>query len=338
MNSETKVVPDLLGMYEQMLLIRNFEEEGHRRLRVGQMYGEIHQYIGQEAVAVGVCAALESDDVITSTHRGHGHIVARGGDVNAMMAELYGKSTGYNKGKGGSFHVADFSLGIYGANGIVGAGVPHAVGAAMAAKLRGEPRVAVAFFGDGAINQGVVHEAMNLASAYQLPVVFVCENNGWAVSYSIKEAANIHDLASRAPAYGMPGRVVDGMDVASVYEEAADAIRSARNGGGPQFIEAKTYRYEGHFSAEESLMAGRPYRTKETTEMWKAKDPIDLCRRMILALGVSDDAGLEKVEKRTLESVTAAADLAHAASPPSPSEAYEDLYATEYPNSYPKGW
>lgn len=331
-------LPDLLDMYERMLLIRYFEEEGHRRLRAGQMYGEIHQYIGEEAVAVGVCSALNPDDVITSTHRGHGHIVARGGDVGRMMAELYGKSTGYCKGKGGSFHVADVALGIYGANGIVGAGVPHAVGAAMAARLRHEPRVAVAFFGDGAMNQGVVHEALNLAASYQLPVIFVCENNGWAVSYSIKEATNIHDLAARAAGYGMPGRVVDGMDVASVYEHATEAVAAARSGQGPQFIEAKTYRYEGHFSAEESLMAGRPYRTKQTIAMWKAKDPLETCRRMILALELADGAAVEEIEKKAFRLVMKAADDAHSAPAPDPSEAYDDLYATNYPGIYPKGW
>jgi acetoin:2,6-dichlorophenolindophenol oxidoreductase subunit alpha len=331
-------LPDLLRLYEGMLRIRYFEEEAGRRLRAGEMYGEIHQYIGQEAVAVGVCAALEPTDVVTSTHRGHGHIVARGGDLYRIMAELYGRGAGYCRGKGGSLHVADVSLGIYGANGIVGGSVPHAVGAAFAAKLRHENRVAVAFFGDGAINQGVVHESLNLAAIFNLPVIFVCENNSWAVSFSIRQATAINDLVLRAGGYGIPGRVVDGMDVVAVFENASETVDLARNGHGPQFVEAKTYRYEGHYSEEERLMGSRPYRTKEELAVWRAKDPIANCKRIILSLGICDEPEINSLEEKCRDEVVTAASSARSASPPQPSEAYEDLYATPLTNSFPRGW
>lgn len=328
----------LLDMYETMLKIRYFEEECHRRLRLGQTYGEVHQYIGEEAVAVGVCSVLYGKDVITSTHRGHGHIIARGGDINLMMAEIFGKYSGYCKGKGGSFHVADFKLGIFGANGIVGAGVPHAVGAAYAAKLRNDGSVAVAFFGDGAINQGVVHESLNLAVAYNLPIVFVCENNGWAVSFSSREASGINDLALRAVGYGMPGRVVDGMDVLSVNTEATDAIESARAGNGPQFIEAKTYRYEGHFSAEEGLLGARPYRDQAEIRHWKAKDPIEFCERLLLSMELATDDDLAALRAKILANVVSAGDFANEAPTPPIAEAFEDMYASTGASVLPKGW
>jgi pyruvate dehydrogenase E1 component alpha subunit len=329
---------DVLGMYETMLKIRYFEEECHRRLRLGQTYGEVHQYIGQEAVAVGVCSLLDGSDVITSTHRGHGHIIARGGDINLMMAEIFGKESGYCKGKGGSFHVADFGLGIYGANGIVGAGVPHAVGAGYAAKLRNDGSVAVAFFGDGAINQGVVHESMNLAVVYQLPVIFVCENNGWAVSFSSHEASGVNDLALRAVGYGMPGRVVDGMDVLAMNAEASSAVAAARAGRGPQFIEAKTYRYEGHFSAEDALLGSRPYRDISEIKHWQAKDPLEFCERYLIATETATAEELESIRSSCMTRVVSAGEFANDASAPNPSEAFDDMYASSGASVLPKGW
>jgi pyruvate dehydrogenase E1 component alpha subunit len=324
-------------MYSDMLRIRHFEEEAFRRLRRGELLGELHQYNGQEAVAVGVCAALAPDDVITSTHRGHGHLLARGGDTYRMMAELFGKADGYCRGKGGSFHIADTSLGVYGANGIVGAGAPHAVGAALAGRLQGRPRVAVAFFGDGAMNQGVVHESMNLAAALALPVIFVCENNSWAISFSARRASKVVDYAQRASGYGMPGRVVDGMDVRAVFLSAREAVESARAGGGPQLLEAKTYRFEGHFSAEEMII-GQAYRDSDEIAMWRSKDPIGQCRRAIESLGLASAADLDAISDECLAAAVAAADAARSAAPPDAATAYEDLYATPFPNGFPKGW
>jgi len=329
---------ELLSIYETMLTIRYFDEECHRRLRLGQTYGEVHQYNGEEAIAAGVCSLLRGLDVITSTHRGHGHIIARGGDINLMMAEIFGRELGYCKGKGGSFHVADFNLGIYGANGIVGAGVPHAVGAGYAAKLRNDGSVAVAFFGDGAMNQGVVHESMNLAVVYKLPVIFVCENNGWAVSLSSRDSSGVNDLAIRAVGYGMPGRVVDGMDILDVHTEANIAIESARAGNGPQFIEAKTSRYEGHFSAEDALLGTRPYRDVSEIRHWRAKDPLEFCERFLVSMDWATDEELSSIRANQLAKVVSAGDFANEAPVPKASEAFEDMYATAGANFLPKGW
>ncbi|RZJ02213.1 MAG: thiamine pyrophosphate-dependent dehydrogenase E1 component subunit alpha, partial [Haliea sp.] len=232
-----------------MRLIRRFEERVAEQVDANEIAGVCHEYIGQEAVATGVCAALRDDDVITSTHRGHGHIIAKGGKVRYMLAELFGRTTGYNQGRGGSMHIADMRIGIFGANGIVGAGAPMACGAAYRFKRAGDDRVAVPFFGDGAINQGVLHEALNLGAIWNLPVVYVCENNMYAITTPLREVTKLppHE---RARAYGMPGIVADGMDVQAVYEATREAVRRARAGEGPSFLEFETYRYVGHYTAE----------------------------------------------------------------------------------------
>jgi TPP-dependent pyruvate/acetoin dehydrogenase alpha subunit len=258
-----------LRLYRTMLLIRRFEEKLYYLFSTRDMPGSMHQYNGQEAVAAGVCAHLSRTDYITSTHRGHGHCIAKGADLRAVMAEMFAKSTGCCRGMGGSMHIADFGVGMLGANGIVAGGVPIAAGAGITCQVRSRGQVSVAFFGDGAVNEGAFHEAVNLASVWQLPVLFVCENNLYGFSTHYRRTMQITDIADRAAGYGIPGVVVDGMDVAAVHEAAGAAIRRAREGGGPTLIECKTYRFMGHSRFEPSS-----YRTREELEEWKAKDPL----------------------------------------------------------------
>ena len=236
----------LVEMYRRMLTIRHFDQRAVEEFHAGNIPGVVHAYIGQEAVAVGVCTALRRDDRIVSTHRGHGHTIAKGADIQRMMAELFGRSNGYCHGKGGSMHIADFSVGMLGANGIVGAGLPIATGAALAAQLEKSDRVALAFFGDGASNEGAFHGSLNLAAIWKLPVIFVCENNRWAVSVPASYALSVDDVAARAAAYNIPGVIVDGTDVLAVYEVTAEAVQRARAGAGPTLIECKTYRWRTH--------------------------------------------------------------------------------------------
>jgi len=254
-----------------MVRIRLFEEAAGRLAESNRLPGFLHLYVGEEAVAAGVCGALNDDDHITSTHRGHGHLVAKGGDFNRMMAELMGKATGYCKGKGGSMHISDTSLGMLGANGIVGAGSPIAVGAAFANKYRGRGQVAVAFFGDGSTNIGAFHEAANMACALHLPIVFACENNEYGEFTPRDKTMAITDIVDRAAGYGMPGVIVDGMDVIAVHEAAVEAVERARSGGGPSLIEAKTYRFYNHHGVQN---LGLKYRSDDEVAMWKQRDPI----------------------------------------------------------------
>ena len=247
----------IVDMYRTMKLIRDFEANASRLFAEGKIPGFVHLYIGEEAIATGVCAGLNDDDYITSTHRGHGHIIAKGGDIKYMMAELYGKATGYCKGKGGSMHIADANKGILGANGIVGAGHNIAVGAGLSAKYRGTDQVCVCFFGDGSTNQGTFHEAMNLASIWKLPVIFVCENNLYGISMHQSKHQAIQDVADRAVAYNVPGVIVDGNDVFAVYEAATEAVVRARAGQGPTLIECKTYRHQGHFEGDPLFIKAR---------------------------------------------------------------------------------
>ncbi len=258
-----------LTLYRKMLFIRSFEEKLFELFSTRIMPGTMHQYNGEEAVAVGVCAHLSDDDYITSTHRGHGHCLAKGADLRGVMAEMFAKTTGCCKGLGGSMHIADFSVGMLGANGIVAGGIPIAVGAGWTCQYRKNEHVAVAFFGDGAANEGAFHEALNLAGAWKLPVVFVCENNLYGFSTHYRATMAIDDIADRAAAYGMPGHVVDGMDVEAVFQVADDAIAHARSGNGPVLIECKTYRFRGHSRFEDPS-----YRTKEELAEWQEKDPI----------------------------------------------------------------
>ncbi|MEY3092231.1 MAG: acetoin dehydrogenase alpha subunit [Actinomycetota bacterium] len=258
-------------LHRRMVRIRLFEEAAGRLAEAAKLPGFLHLYVGEEAVASGICGALNDDDHITSTHRGHGHLVAKGGDFNRMMAELMGKSTGYCKGKGGSMHISDLSLGMLGANGIVGAGSPIAVGAAFANKYRGRGQVAVAFFGDGATNIGAFHEAANMACALHLPIVFACENNEYGEFTPRDKTMAITDLVDRAAGYGMPGVIVDGMDVIAVHEAALEAVAKARAGGGPSLIEAKTYRFYNHHGVQN---LGLKYRSDDEVAKWKERDPI----------------------------------------------------------------
>lgn len=252
-----------------MLLIRRFEERVDELFAAGELRGTSHLSAGQEAVAVGACAALRADDYVTSNHRGHGHFLAKGGDPRRMMAELFGKATGYSRGKGGTQHMADFSIGFLGMNGITGGMLPIAVGAAFSARYRGTAQVALAFFGDGASNQGTFHEAMNMAAIWRLPVIFLCENNCYAMSSPACCMVSVPNIADRAAGYGLPGVMVDGNDAAAVYAAMAEAGARARRGDGPTLIEAKTYRILGHSRGDL-----RVYRTREEEAEWAARDPI----------------------------------------------------------------
>jgi pyruvate dehydrogenase E1 component alpha subunit len=275
--------------------------------------------VGQEAVATGVCAALRADDVITSTHRGHGHLIAKGADVRRMMAELLGRVDGLNRARGGSMHIADLSLGIYGANGIVAAGAPFAAGAAWSFRVGGSDRVAVTFFGDGGANQGVLHETMNLAELWQLPMVFACENNGYAVSLA-QERSTAGSLVERAAAYGMAAEWVDGMDVNAVLEAATRAVARARAGEGPTFLECRTYRFFGHHTAERTMKLG--YRTDEEIEEWRARDPVAAAAAK---LGEDVRAGVEAEVEALLEEAVA---FARESPRPDPAEALDYVYAS----------
>lgn len=261
-------------LYANMLRARRFEEETFEFYKKGMMPGMAHLYLGEEAVAVGVCAALREEDCIGSTHRGHGHLVARGADMGRMMAEILGKKTGYSKGKGGTMHIMARDKGILGANGIVGAQLPISTGAAYAFKLRNEPRVSVVFFGDGAANQGTFHESLNMASAWKLPAVYVIENNHYAISTDFKRVTCEHHLSKRAHAYGIPGVTVDGNDVFAVYEAAVKAVERARKGEGPTLLECLTYRWQGHNVGDPGK-----YRPDDEVAQWKAREPLGVFER-----------------------------------------------------------
>ncbi|MFQ5924765.1 MAG: thiamine pyrophosphate-dependent dehydrogenase E1 component subunit alpha [Dehalococcoidia bacterium] len=311
----------LIDMYHRMVRIRYFEERVATEFAAGRIAGFVHLYIGEEAVAVGACANLGDDDYITSTHRGHGHLIAKGGKTERMMAELFGKKTGYCKGKGGSMHVADVDIGMLGANGIVGAGITIAAGAALSAKLRGTDQVAICFFGDGASNTTRFHEGINLASAWKLPVVYVCENNMYAISVAQSKHQNIADIADRATAYGIPGVVVDGNDVIAVYEAVGEAVARARRGEGPTLIECKTYRHKGHFEGDP-----QPYRTKKEIEKWKQKDPISRFHGKLIEMGVLSKAAADRIDQEMKEEIDRAVKFAEESPLPKPAEALEDVF------------
>jgi len=315
-----------LWLYRTMVTIRQFEERAMAEVTARRTFGGMHSSVGQEAVPAGVCAHLRPTDYIASTHRGHGHCIAKGVDPRAMMAELFGKASGTNRGKGGSMHIADLDAGVLGANGVVGASVPLAVGAALASRLRGEDRVAVAFFGDGASNQGVVHESLNLASIWRLPVVFVCENNQYAESTPAEYSLPVANVADRAIAYGIPGVVADGMDVLDVYDKAGEAIGRARNGLGPTLLECKTYRYYGHFSGDNP----RSYRTEEEEARWRARDPILRFRERALQEGWLREEDLLAVDREVDALIEEAVRLADEAPLPEPRALLEDVYVS-YP-------
>ncbi|HPP37323.1 MAG TPA: pyruvate dehydrogenase (acetyl-transferring) E1 component subunit alpha [Thermosynergistes sp.] len=312
----------LLWMYRNMVTIRLFEERVAENFAAGKIYGFVHLYVGEEATATGVCANLRKDDYITSTHRGHGHLISKGGDLKLMMAELFGRKTGYCKGKGGSMHIADVELGILGANGIVGGGFPIATGAGLTAKYNGTDQVAVCFFGDGASNQGTFHEALNLASIWKLPVVFVNENNMYGISMSQKKSMNVPDVAARAAAYNVPGVVVDGNDVLAVYEAAGEAIKRARSGEGPTLLECKTYRYRGHFEGDPTV-----YRPKEEVEEWKKRDPIPRFENELAKMGILAPDQAQTIKAEISKLIDEAVKFAEESPWPSPEEITEDVYA-----------
>lgn len=313
----------LIWMYTTMLKIRRFEARVGELFREARLRGSVHLYIGEEAVATGICAALGTDDYITSTHRGHGHCIAKGGQLNEMMAELMGRATGYCKGKGGSMHIADLELGILGANGIVGAGIPITAGAALSARNRGTDQVAVAFFGDGASNQGSFHEGINFASILHLPAIFVCENNQYAQTTPATYDLNITNIADRAAAYGIPGVVVDGQDVLKVYAAAKAAVERARGGEGPTLIEAKTYRFEGHFLGDPQT-----YRSREEIAQWRdTRDPIPPFRQFIVEHQVLSDSEAQRIDDQVKEGVEAAIRFAENSPEPTADMLFADVYA-----------
>ncbi len=321
--------PEILkDLHHRMVRIRRFEEAAGRLAEAGRLPGFLHLYVGEEAVAAGVCVALGAQDQVSSTHRGHGHLVAKGGDFDRMMAELMGKATGYCNGKGGSMHISDLDLGMLGANGIVGGGVPIAVGAGLANKYKKNGLVSVSFFGDGSTNIGAFHEAINMAAALKLPVVFVCENNEYGEYTPREKTMAITDVVDRAAGYGMPGVIVDGMDAVAVYEAAIEALARARAGDGPSFIEAKTYRYYNHHGVQ---VLGMKYRSDEELEQWKQRDPIDLLEARMVDIGVMSTDEIEAVHAEVAAAIDAAITFAEESPSPDPASLTDDVYtvATE---------
>jgi pyruvate dehydrogenase E1 component alpha subunit len=313
----------LRDLHLRMVRIRIFEEEAGKLMENGKIPGALHLYVGQEAVAAGVMVNLTDEDQITSTHRGHGHLVAKGGDFKPMYAELFGRETGYCKGKGGSMHISNLDVGMLGANGIVGAGPPIAVGAAFSNKYRATQQVAVTFFGDGASNEGAFHEAANLAGLYKLPIVFVCENNGYGEYTSQANHQAIRDVADRAPGYGMPGVIVDGMDAIAVYEAAGEAIARARAGAGPTLLECKTYRFYDHVGVRGMGMA---YRSDEEVIAWKKRDPIPMLEARMAELGVMSPDEARAVHARVKADAAAGIAFAEASPFPTQDQLTEDVY------------
>jgi len=305
-----------------MLKIRTFEEKVFDLYAQNLVPGTIHLYLGEEAIAVGICTALNKDDYITSTHRGHGHCIAKGAELKRTMAEILGKKTGYCKGKGGSMHIADFSIGMLGATAVVGAGLPIAVGAGLSAKLRKTNQVVACFFGEGASNQGTFHESINMASTWHLPVIFVCENNLYAMGTRQSRVMNIENIADRATAYGIPGTVVDGNDVLAVYEATQKAVERARKGEGPTLIECKTYRHKGH-----SRVDPAKYRPKEEVEEWLAKDPIKRFKQKLLQTNTLTEPQIQQIEKEITVEIEETVKFAMESPYPTPEEALEDVYA-----------
>ncbi|MCP4004518.1 MAG: thiamine pyrophosphate-dependent dehydrogenase E1 component subunit alpha [bacterium] len=307
-----------------MRTIRRFEEKLVELVTAGKLAGFLHLYAGQEAVAVGVCNQLDNRDIVNSTHRGHGHCIAKGVEVKGMMAELFGKSTGTCKGKGGSMHIADLDCGMLGANGIVGAGIPLTAGAALTAQVKQTGGVAVGFFGDGATNQGAFHEALNMASIWKLPAVFILENNLYGEATPVEFVTGVRDLAERAGSYGMPSAIADGMDFFDVYEKSAEAIERARNGEGPTLLECKTYRYMGHYVGDPET-----YRTKEETEEWRQnRDAIDRFEKDVTEISTLESGDLRKIDAEIEELLDSAVAEAEAAPYPNPEDVLADVYVT----------
>ena len=319
----------LMEMMRRMLRIRHFEEAVINLVERGEIVGAAHSYIGEEAVAVGACMALRDDDWMTGNHRSHGHPIAKGGNVNTAMAELLGKKTGICKGKGGSMHLADFSIGILGESGILGSSIPVAVGAALGSRLQGNDRVAVCFFGDGASNEGAFHESINLAAVWKLPVIFLCENNQYAVTSSFKDMVAVANISDRAAAYAIPGVLVDGQDALAMHEAVTHAVERARSGQGPTLVEGRTYRYYDH-----SLGLGRivrnSYRDDDEVEEWKQRDPLDIHRARLIEQNIATAEELDALEEHVKGEIEEAVAFARESPYPDPSEVWEDMFCRSH--------
>jgi len=314
----------LLNLYKTIVRIRNFELMAEKLFLEGELPGFIHLYIGEESIATGVIANLRKDDFITSTHRGHGHMIAKGADINRMMAELYGRTTGYCKGKGGSMHIANFSIGVLGANGVVGGGLPIAVGAGFGIKMKKGDQVVVAFFGDGASNTGAFHESLNFASIYKLPVIFVVENNKYASTASTKETTSVENISDRAIGYGIPGITIDGNDVITVYETAKEIIKRAREGGGPSLLEVKTYRIKGHFVGDPEL-----YRKKKEVEKFWLNEPIKKFEKRLMETKMLNETEKNKIWEDSEKEIKEAVKFAKESPIPNVEDALTDLFVND---------
>jgi TPP-dependent pyruvate/acetoin dehydrogenase alpha subunit len=313
-----------IAMLRQMILVRAFEEKLEELYQRKAMFGSTHSYRGQEAIAVGACAALEKTDLIASYHRGTGHLIAKGADLYTLLCECMGRAAGYSKGRGGKMHMGDMGFGFLGNTGTVGGTVPTATGAALAAKIRGSTEIAVSFFGDGAVNQGVVHEAMNLAGVWKLPVIYVCENNQYAMTVSLEKSVAIKHLSARDAANGFDGKTVDGNDVEAVYEAALAAAEKARRGGGATLLECVTYRWDGHFGGD----PGTGYRSKEEIEAWKQKCPIKRLSEKLIHAGQLNAQELQKLTDSVYAELNAVAERAEAAPLPNKEVDLASIFAT----------
>ncbi len=313
-----------LNLYKTMVRIRNFELMAEKLFLEGELPGFIHLYIGEEAIATGIITNLKKEDFITSTHRGHGHMIAKGADINRMMAELYGRTTGYCKGKGGSMHIADFSIGVLGANGVVGGGLPIAVGAGLGIKMKKGDQVVVSFFGDGASNTGAFHESLNFASVYKLPIIFAVENNKFASTVRAKDTTSVENISDRAVGYGIPGITIDGNDVMTVYETAKDMIKRAREKGGPSLLEAKTYRIKGHFVGDPEL-----YRDKKEVEKFWLNEPIKKFEKKLLELKMLNEIEKKKIWEDSKKEIKEAVAFAKESPIPSKEDALTDLFVND---------
>lgn len=320
----TSTPPDLINMLRKMILIREFDELAIKLRTGGKIYGAVHPYVGQEAIAVGVCANLTNADRVTSTHRGHGHCIAKGADIKRMMAELFGRVDGYCKGKGGSMHIADFAVGMLGANGIVGGGLPLAAGAALAAQLEGKGNVAVCFFGDGAVAEGEFHEALNISSVWKLPIVFVCENNQYAANNAVGVQHRVTDVAVHADSYGLPGLTIDGNDVLAVCEATRAAVDRARRGEGPFLLECKTYRWYFH-----AMRNTPPPETRPAAEIaqWKERDPIARLAADLIARRLITESDLGSLQRQVQADLQEAVAFADASPFPDPKDILVDMFA-----------
>ena len=314
---------DMLRMFEQMTRIREFDERAGLLMEQARVHGSVHLYCGEEAIAVGVCEALNDDDYITSTHRGHGHLIAKGGDVDRMYAELFAKASGYNGGKGGSMHMAALDLGIIGANGIVAAGLPIGLGVAFASQYQGNDRVTACFFGDGATNEGAFHEAMNMAAILKAPILFVCENNGYGEWSSAASTTSVADIVDRAASYGIAGAMVDGMDIAAVHEASIEAVLRARSGAGPTLLECKTYRYYDHVGRDFGVLKRDP----DEISRWLARDPIKHWREVLIAHDVLDNSTADAITDKIAAEMDRAIANAEQASDPHLEDLYKDVYS-----------